>query len=227
MSPFDPADEIDDAATQQRIAAAERSLGGDIRVRVETAVDGGLDARVAQLVAQCPGWDSGEAQLDDDLIVVMFSPTEREAAVYYGADNAELLEDQWESVVDSMTGDLRSGDYDDAVASGMDRLVNVSTLTVVPDEADDSDDGGSDFPIGWILLLIVGAGARWLYSQFFGEAGIDEDLHADGSGWFTGGSSSRRSFSSSSSSSSRRSFGGSSRRSSSGSRRAGGGSKRW
>ena len=76
---FDPADEIDDPATQQRIAAAERSLGGDIRVRVETAVDGGLDARIAQLVAQCPGWDSGDEQLDDDLIVVMFSPTEREA----------------------------------------------------------------------------------------------------------------------------------------------------
>jgi hypothetical protein len=168
-----------------------------------------------------PGLEWGAGELDDELIVVTFSPLERESAVYYGGDHADVLEDGWESVVDAMTSDLRASDYEGAV--------NAAMLRLRSEAASSSSDrsggvGGSDFPIGWVLVLVGIAAAFATYEAFKrgnGDyAGEDED-------WFGGSSSRRRSFRSWSSSGSRRSSGGGSRSSSRSSERAGGGSKKW
>ena len=222
---FDPADHVDDSAIAQQISSAERSLDADVRVRIETAIDGDMDARIEQLIDQCPGWSRGEGELDDELIILMFSPLERESALYYGGYHADVLEDGWESVVDAMTSDLRAGDYEGAVETGMLRLTTEAAMG--SDEGDGG--GGSDFPAGWLVLLVIVVGITWAIQHAKRSNG--DYAGDDGGFWSSGSTSRRRSFSSwSSSGSSRSSGGGSSRSSSGGSRssgRAGGGSKKW
>lgn len=218
---FDPADHVDEASLTPLVDSTARSLGAELHVRVEGVVDGGLDDRLGQVVAQCPGWDDGAGDLADDLIVVIFSPTERESAVYYGSDHADLLEDRWESVVDAMTIDLRAGDYDEAIEVAMSRLDSEALGSSAP--ADDGDSASSsDFPFGWVLLLIGIVIAGTIYRWYRGDAAGGDD----GSGSSGGSSWHRRSFSSSGSSR-RRSGGGGRRSSSRSSGRAGGGSKKW
>ena len=217
---FDPGDDVDAAALAPLIDAAERTLDAEIQVRVEQVVDGGLDDRIGQLVAQCPGWEEGTNELADDRIVVMFSPTERESALYYGANHADTLDDGWESVVDAMTSDLRAGDYDGAAEAAMRRLRAVTAES----STSAADDSGPGFPTGW-LVLIGAVGIVGVIYQLYrgGTAGEGTD---GGSEWNSGSSGRQRSFSSWSSSRSS-SSGGGGRSSSRSSGRAGGGSKKW
>ena len=217
---FDPADEVDDAALTPLISATGRELNADVHVRVERVVDGDLEDRIDQLIAQCPGWETAVGELADDLIVVMFSPTERESALYYGADHADRLEDGWETVVDAMTTDLRAGDYDGAVEAAMRRLDSVSAGSSTSSFSSSDSGSGSDFPAAWLLLIVLLGVAGAIYQWYRGDTG------GGGSGWDNGSSWRRSSFSSwgSSRSSSGGGGGGSSSRSSG---RAGGGSKKW
>ena len=173
---FDPGDDVDAAALAPLIDAAERTLDAEIQVRVEQVVDGGLDDRIGQLVAQCPGWEEGTNELADDRIVVMFSPTERESALYYGANHADTLDDGWESVVDAMTSDLRAGDYDGAAEAAMRRLRAVTAES----STSAADDSGPGFPTGW-LVLIGAVGIVGVIYQLYrgGTAGEGTDGGSD------------------------------------------------
>lgn len=208
-------------------------LDADLRVRVEPTLDGGIDERIDQLRRQCAGWDEN-GQLADDMVVVMFSPTERENGIYFGDSRGDAPNVAWDEATDAMIPSLRAGEYTEAVAAALRELRESPTTS----SSSSSDDGGSDSNAGLIVLGLVavvaivvvsavrrlGDGSQGFLESFGDESADDGD---DGQGWLS--SSSRRRRSSFGFGGSRRS-GGSSRsssRSSSSRRRAGGGSKKW
>lgn len=225
---FDPADRVDDAELTSSITSTERSLGADVRVRVERAVDGELEDRLDQLVRQCDGWAADDGELDEDMVVVMFTPAEREAAVYYGADQGPVLEARWEPAVDALIVEVRAGDFTEGVEAALARLTATSPASLSFADRDDESGGGPGFPIGWVLLLVLIIGASLVYRLVNGDsAGGDwSDDDDDTNGWAST-TTRRRSFGGGSSRSSRSGGGSGGRRSSGGSRRAGGGSKKW
>lgn len=226
---FDPSDLLD-TRVGAAVTQAELSLDADVRVRAERSVDGGLDARIDQLVAQCDGWAAGDGELADDMVVVLFSELEREASVYYGADLGPELEYRWSDAVDDMTAEFPD-DYSGGVVAAL-RTLRVGSYGASPESESFSDtSSGSGGPV--VALLVIGAlilvgfisfarSDRWTGNSWAG--GYDDS----DSGWsWSSGSSRRRSSFGSSRSRSRSSSSGSRRSSSRGSRRAGGGTKKW
>ena len=51
---FDPGAELDPGAVSAAASTLAGALGADVHVHAEGDVDGGLDARMAQLQTQCP-----------------------------------------------------------------------------------------------------------------------------------------------------------------------------
>jgi hypothetical protein len=237
---FDPNHELDAAQVERAIERTAVALGAEVHVRAEQTVDAGLDARMAQLEERCPTW-TASAERAPDLVVVMYSAVEREASVYYGADQGLALEDRWEPAVDAMTARFRDGDLTGGVVNGLLVLRDPSSAPLtdpIDDDAgtvvDDGDDGSSSsegLP-GIVWLGIVGVAALLIYNvvryldtgEWGDEGGDDDDAGGGTSRWTS--SSRRRSSSSSSRSSARRSSSGSGRSSSS-RRRSGGGTKKW
>ena len=101
-------------------------------MRAERDLDGGLDARMRQLEAQCPGWWTGIDRAPN-LVVVMYSSTEREASVFYGAAVSHGVQYRWEHAVDEMGERFRTGDYTGGVLAGLDALQARSTDPVRAD----------------------------------------------------------------------------------------------
>jgi hypothetical protein len=235
---FDPSHELDAARVEQAIERTAASLGADVHVRAERTVDAGLDARMAQLEERCPTWTAGFERAPD-LVVVMYSAVEREASVYYGADQGFALEDRWEPAVDAMSARFRDGDLTGGVVDGLLVLRDPSVAPVADPTVDDDagaiddEDGssGSTGVPGIVWLGIVGVAAlliynvvRFLNTGEWGDQGDDDDGDDGSSGWTS--SNRRRSFSSSRSSA-RRSSSSSGRSGSSTRRRSGGGTKKW
>lgn len=236
---FDPAGELEHDVIEAEAAQLGRRLGADVHIRAERSVDSGLDERMAQLERACPSWSEGSERASD-LVVVMYSSVEREASVYYGADQGPLLEDRWEPAVDAMTERFRAGDFTEGVLASIQRLQQPGSATSdIDDDTRGDDTGSSNNTTGialFVAALVVGLlVCAWRYTSGDGgpwEDGVDGVYRgADGgsSSWWRS-SNRTRSFggfrSSSRSSSSRRSSS-SSRRSSGGSRRSGGGTKKW
>ena len=212
------------------------ALGADVHVRAEGAVDGGLDARMAQLQAQCPTWVAGPDRAPN-LVVVMYSSAEREASVFYGAGQADALELRWEHAVDTMGPSFAAGDYTGGVLTGLDALRRRPAGDVHADVQPDAlrRRGHGDVVV-WcaaghldrLVVLVVVAAVR--VAQFV-STGQWEDDDGDDDGDATARSvdvvGSRRSWRRRSAAARRRrqSSGSSSRRRSSG--RAGGGTKSW
>jgi hypothetical protein len=160
---FDPDSTLDRAQVEPVIGRVATRLSADVWVRVERTLDAGLDARMAQLEAQCPGWTvAGER--DPDLVVVMYSAQEREAAVYYGADQSLVLDARWEPAVDAMIAEFRAGQFTEGVVDGLETLSSpVSEMPVDPVTPIDpvglpaaaSDGGGTSFPTGFIVVFVL------------------------------------------------------------------------
>lgn len=200
-------------------AHVARTLGADVRVRMEPALDGGLDVRMAQLEGQCDGWlvDGDRAP---DLVVVMVSAREREAGVFYGADQGPVLEDRWERAVDAMIAEFRSGDYSNGVRDGLNALARSSVTA--PAVSPSSGERGNS-AIGLLILLVVIVVAADSFRRA-SNRGVTGEVGSSGSS--TRRRDRTRPFGSFGRSNPRRSASGSARRSS-GTRRSGGGSKRW
>lgn len=229
---FDPSGELDLLEVAPRAEVTASVLGADLHIRAERSLDAGLDTRMGQLVAACPGWSDGAGDLAPDLVVILYSSIEREAGVYYGADQGFQLEARWEPATDAMIDRLRADDPSGGVLEAMDVLRQPVASPPVDDDGDgDGDGGGSSggLPgLAWLgivgVVVLLGYNVvRYLQTGRWGTGDGDDD----GGEW---GSSAAR----------RRSFGGfggssrSSRRSSSaasrgsrGSRRSGGGSKKF
>ena len=210
---FDPTGQLDADAVADAALQAERALGADVHVRAEGPLDTGLDARMAQLEAQCPTWMSG-SERDPDLVVVMYSASEREASVFYGAEQADALESRWEHAVDSMGAEFAAGDFTDGVLAGLDALEEAAPSTFAP--VNTPAQGGVP-PVVWLMVAVIVVVAVVRVVQYFNGA---EWATGSDSGW----SSSQRRSTRGWSSSSRRSSGS---RSSGSRRRAGGGTKKW
>jgi hypothetical protein len=229
---FDPNNELDASDVERAIARTARALGADVHVRAEGTVEAGLDKRMTQLEALCPTWTTSTERAGD-LVVVMYSSVEREASIYYGADQGIALEHRWEPAVDAMTVRFRAGDFTRGVVDGLEALADPSTSSLGDDtrdgggtDDDESSDGGGIPGFAWFVIIGVGALLAYSVVRYFrtGEWGGESSGDDGSSNWTS--SSRRRSFSSFGSSS-RRSSRSSSRRSSSGSRRSGGGTKKW
>jgi len=140
--------------------------------------------------------------------VVVVSPTDYGAVSTRYSDDA--IDAAFEDVVDTLRTDRVAG-----LAAFADRVPSAG-----PTLADETDDDGSSFPVGWVLLLVALVGGSFLLKAF--GLGSSGDGYADGEGYEDGdggGSSSRRrSWSSRRSFSSRRSSSSSSSRRSSSSR---------
>lgn len=211
-------------------------LDADLRVRVEPGLDGGLDERIDQLRRQCPGWDSGDGRLADDLVVLMFSPAERENAIFFGDSTGPAPTVRWDEATDVMIPHLRDGDYTGAVKAGLAELRAVAA-SVSTSSSTDVDDEGSKAGLVLAIIALVAVVGFSAISKLSRNpegwedlsAGSDEDPDSSATGWFGGGSSRPRRRSFGFGSASRRSAGSSTRRSNSSrsSRRAGGGSKKW
>ena len=209
----DPSGELDVGAVTAVATQTAEVLGADVHVRAERDLDGGLDARMAQLEAQCPTWVSGTERAPD-LVVVMYSSTEREASVFYGGAQSYALEYRWEHAVDEMGPRFADGDYTGGVVAGLDALREDAPVTYTPsysptEFADDDLSPPSQGvpPVVWLglaalVLVAVVRVAQYMSTGEWDSGGADDDDDG-GSSW----SSSRRSSSRrSSSSSSRRSF---------------------
>ena len=120
--------EADAHEVERAIERVARTLGADVHVRAEGTVDSGLDARMTQLEASCPTWTTGTERAGD-LVVVMYSSVEREASVYYGADQEFALEDRWEPAVDAMAVRFRR-DFTGGVVDGLEALGDLATPSV-------------------------------------------------------------------------------------------------
>jgi uncharacterized membrane protein YgcG len=225
----DPEELLDRDRLDPIISSVASQIGGDVRVRVEGTLDGGLDRRIDQLVEQCPGWhDADTDELADDMVVVTFSADERENSIFYGADLGPELEDRWDAATDAMIPALRTGDYTDAVIAGLRGLTQDPIGST--SSSDESSDGSGGVPgevIFWGIVLAAIVVLSYVAKQQGWSSGSGsswDDGDDVSTGWLGGGRrrSSFRSFGSRSRSSS-----GSSRRSGGGSRRAGGGSKKW
>jgi len=217
---YDPEGVLASDEIEPARAATAEALAADVRVRVERAVDGDLDARIEQLREQCAGWSSGD-ELADDLVVVIYSSAGRQAGIYYGNGEGPALDDRWEPAVDAMIEEFRAGDFTAGVSAG---LVQLRSDPVRTTSSSTSSSGGTGFPAGTVLLIVamIGLALYGMYRRFaLGETGgdwsSDDSSYSRRRRW-----SSRRSFSSSGRSRSR-----SSRSRSSRGRRSGGGSKRW
>lgn len=233
---FDPSGLLD-SSVATAITRTEQSLDADVRVRAERSVDGGLDARIDQLVAQCDGWAAADGELADDMVVVLFSELEREASVYYGADLGPDLEYRWSDAVDAMTAEFPA-DYSDGVVAAL-RVLRTEPSGAAaespPTSATSSSAAGPVIALVVIGILIVAGLVSyvrregWSGGTWSGGSYAD-DGHDSGGGLSWSSSSSRRRRRSSfgiSSSRSRARSSGSRRSSSRGSRRAGGGTKKW
>lgn len=227
----DPDGVLDVDALNADITQTAAYLDADLRIRVEPTLDGGIDQRVDQLRRQCEGWDQG-GQLADDLVVVMFSPTERENGVFYGDSSGTAPDIDWDAATDAMIPGLRSGDYTGAVDAALSEMRSAPSVSSSGSAAD--DDGGSNGGTVLVILALVVVGIVFVASKLRsmasggGDGFFDTDGSDDGQGWLSD-SSSRRRRSSFSFGSSRRSSSSSrsSSRSSGSRRRAGGGSKKW
>jgi hypothetical protein len=237
---FDP-DGVLGAEVERAARTTGASLGADVHVRVERSVDGQLADRMAQLEAQCDGW-SVDGERAPDLVVVMYTTLEREASIFYGADQGPGLEPVWESAIDAMIERFRDGDETGGVLDGLTvlRTGEVDVAAGGGTDRDDADDDvggrGGGVPPGVVLAGVAVAGLVVYQLAVKGRAGgdltDDDDGAGDGSGGRWRSSSRRRAVGFGALASSRRrssSRSSSSRRSSrrSGSRRSGGGSKRW
>lgn len=232
---FDPSGELDVNVVTTAATVTAETLGADVHVRAERDLDGGLDARMTQLESQCPTWWAGIDRADD-LVVVMYSSTEREASVFYGPHQADRLEFRWEHAVDEMGPQFAAGDYTSGVVAGLAALREDAPVTYAPtyspthytDDASSSSSSGGVPPILWLFLAAIVFIAIVRVVQFMADGEWDTSGDDDTTGSSSWASSSRRR-SRWGSSSSRRSF--SSSRSSSGSRRSsgrsGGGTKKW
>jgi len=226
----DPEGVLDRDELNAPIAQTADYLNADLRIRVEPTLDGGIDERIEQLRRQCSGWDRN-GQLADDLVVVMFSPTERENGIFFGDASANAPDVRWDEATDAMIPYLRSGDYTDAVSAALREMRDVSTGTSSGSSSDRDDGGGSGGIVLVVIVLVVFAmiGVMTKVRRVAsGEEGLFDSSDDESQGWMSSSSGSRRR-SSFGFGGSRRS-GGSSRSSSrsSGSRRsAGGGSKKW
>ena len=223
----DPSGELDVGAVTVAAGQAAQTLGADLHVRAERDLDGGLDARMAQLESQCPTWWAGTDRAPE-LVVVMYSSTDREASVFYGPGQSAALEFRWEHAVDEMGARFADGDYTAGVVAGLDALredaPSAYEPTSSPTRYDDDSTSSSGVPAAvWLLViaLVVVAAVRVASFLRSGEWSTADD-DADGSGGYT----SRRRTSSWSSSTSRRSSS-STGTSTSRSRRSGGGTKSW
>ncbi len=227
----DPDGVLDVDELNPSIAQTADFLNADVRVRVEPTLDGGIDERIDQLRRQGAGWDRN-GQLADDLVVVMFSPTERENGIFFGDASANAPDVRWDEATDAMIPYLRSGDYTDAVSAALREMRDVSTVTSSgsSSDADDDDGGGSGGVVLVVIVLVVFAiiGVMTKVRRgASGEEGLFDSSDNESQGWMSSSGSRRRS--SFGFGGSRRS-GGSSRsssRSSGSRRRAGGGSKKW
>jgi len=227
----DPEGLLDVDELNPSIAQTADFLNADVRVRVEPTLDGGIDERIEQLRRQCAGWDRN-GQLADDLVVVMFSPTERENGIFFGDASANAPDVRWDEATDAMIPYLRSGDYTDAVSAALREMRDVSTVTSSgsSSDADDDDGGGRGGVVLVVIVLVVFAiiGVMTKVRRVAsGEEGLFDSSDDESQGWMSSSGSRRRS--SFGFGGSRRS-GGSSRsssRSSGSRRRAGGGSKKW
>ncbi len=216
---FDPDGTLDRDQVEPAIERVGSRLGADVRVRVERTLDAGLDARMAQLEAQCPGWTvAGER--DPDLVVVMYSAEEREAAVYYGADQSLLLDARWEPAVDAMIAEFRDGQYTEGVVDGLEELTSPVPEMPVGLPAAGNDGGGTRSPTVFVVVFVLVLAVI---------AAINVARYLKTGEWGDGSSTGHRnrSFSSFGGFGSSGGSGSSSSRRSSGSGRAGGGSKRW
>jgi len=215
-------------------------LDADLRVRVEPSLDGGLDQRIDQLRRQCPGWDGGDGQLADDLVVMMFSPTERENAVFFGDSSGGAPEVRWDEATEAMIPGLRDGDYTGAVEAGLTELRSGASLSPSSATDDAADEGGSKAGLVLAIIALVAVVGFTMASRLGRESGggagllsdSAEDAPDEASGWFSSGRSGSRGRSLGLGWASRRAFRSSTRRPSSSrrsgrSRRAGGGSKKW
>lgn len=236
----DPDGLLDDVELEPLIERAAATLGADVRIRGEPSLDGGLDERIDQLRRQCDGWDNGDGELADDMVVVLFSVAERENSIFYGAAQGPALENRWNAATDAMIPHLRSGDYTGAVDAA---LVGITSDPVASSSGsgsgtndDDDDSNGSNGGVILAVIVLVAVAGIGVISKLrrvaTGEEGrlegSDDDVDSDERGWFSSGSSRQRRSSFGFGSSSRRSSRSSSGRSSSrGSRRSGGGTKKW
>lgn len=226
----DPDGVLDRDELNAPIAQTADYLNADLRIRVEPTLDGGIDERIEQLRRQCSGWDRN-GQLADDLVVVMFSPTERENGIYFGDSSADAPDVRWDEATDAMIPYLRSGDYTDAVSAALREMRDVSTGTLSGSSSDRDDGGGSGGVVLVVIVLVIFAmiGVMTKVRRVAsGEKGLFDSSDDESQGWMSSSSGSRRR-SSFGFGGSRRS-GGSSRsssRSSGSRRRAGGGSKKW
>lgn len=137
---FDPDGVLDRTAVEREARQTASALGADLHVRVERSVDGALDDRMGQLERQCPGWSEG-GERAGDLVVVMYTSLEREASVYYGADQGPALERTWGPAVDAMIDQFRLGRFDEGVEDGL-RVLRTPGL--VPSGVDVDVDVGDD-----------------------------------------------------------------------------------
>ena len=229
----DPSGELDADAVTVAATRLATELGADLHVRAERDLDGGLDARMAQLEAQCPTWWAGTDRADN-LVVVMYSSTEREASVFYGPGMSNELEFRWEHAVDEMGPRFADGEYTAGVVAGLEALGEDAPTTYQPSYDpisydDEPASGSTGVPpavwllIGALVLVAVIQVVRYAGTGEWSDDGGGWSGTPRGSSWYSsGGSSSRRSSWSSGSRSSSRSSSGS--RSSG---RSGGGTKKW
>ncbi|CAN5494480.1 hypothetical protein BH24ACT5_BH24ACT5_18760 [soil metagenome] len=219
---FDPEGLLATSTVESARAQTAKRLGADARVRVEGTLDGGLEARWGQLLRQCDGWEV-DGDVAPDLVVMMFSISEREASVYYGADQGPALESRWSDAVDAMTAQFADEDYTQGVRAGLSALRGDRTIDFAPVSPSSDDGGGGSGRTILVVILIALAYVAFVSAkQKMGWSSSSDDSsnwssRPRSSSWFSGGGSSRRSRSSSRS---RRSSGG-------GSRRSGGGTKKW
>ncbi|CAN5426245.1 hypothetical protein BH10ACT1_BH10ACT1_16060 [soil metagenome] len=249
---WDPLEQLGDDTSVEDAAFAYQAQGVDLRVRVEGATDGDIDARQADLEAACPGW-----RVDGDRpparVLLMLQPQARSTGLWYGTDQAAELDDGvFEDIqVDVMNPRFKDGDFAGGLAAGLERLAGpryssgFDPYDPYPYRPDDSSDGGSGTSstsrgpsggelLGPFFLIAVVAVAAWGFSYLNWRSKSESGEISESFGEYSrsrGGSSYRRFGSSGGggrSSGGRRSSGGGGRRSSGGGgRRSGGGSTRW
>jgi hypothetical protein len=223
----DPSGELDVGVVTAAAGRAAQALGADLHVRAERDVDGGLDARMVQLEAQCPTWWAG-ADRAPELVVVMYSSSDREASVFYGPGQSDDLEFRWEHAVDEMGARFADGDYTAGVVAGLDALREDAPTTYEPTASpthydDDSPSSPGVPAVVWLALIALVAVAVVRVASFLRTG---EWSTGDGDSDESSRHTSRRRMSSWSSSTSRQSSSSSSA-SSTRPRRSGGGTKKW
>lgn len=227
-------------------AMALQAEGNDVRVRVEPPTDGDLDARLAQLEEECPGWQE-EGDRPADRLIVMVQPGSRSSGLWYGVDFSDSLSSRWEDIqTETMNPRFRSGDFGEGLAAGLAQLSSTGRSASrfdyrdILDEPTDASrnasnrsDSGSNAggAIGMMVLLVLVAGGAWGLSYLSWKSKYESGETTESFGSYSSsrsGSSRRRSFGGFGG----RSSGGGGRRSSGGGRsgggrRSGGGSTRW